>query len=212
VLGRRTSPAKSWDVKSPVFTPNNRDTHDAKTRYSSLHSQRKKSDVRSSLPRSLFLVPPPAAEGFSRHGSHRCCGKAGGGMRLQRTGSVGPTGVTSDSTDCRRARWRSSTVALRRVEFPFRGAKGDNQSAMGPVSLEQPRLFGDGVDNNSLSEWLRTALPSDPRCIPAPMAIRPAFRFALWTNFTASMILQRRAPVWLPCSASYRRHAMRCQN
>ena len=168
MLGRRTSPAKSWDVKSPVFTPNNRDTHDAKTRYSSLHSQRKKSDVRSSLPRSLFLVPPPAAEGFSRHGSHRCCGKAGGGMRLQRTGSVGPTGVTSDSTDCRRARWRSSTVALRRVEVPFRGAKGDNQSAMGPVSLEQPRLFGDGVDNNSLSEWLRTALPSDSAVYSSP--------------------------------------------
>jgi hypothetical protein len=50
-----------------------------------------------------------------------------------------------------------------------------------------------------------------PRCPSAPMAIRPAFRFALCTNFTASIILQKRAPAWLPCSASYRRHAMRCQ-
>ena len=48
-------------------------------------------------PRSLLLVPyslvphslvPPPADGFSRHGSHRCCGEAGGGRRLQRTGSV----------------------------------------------------------------------------------------------------------------------------
>jgi len=31
----------------------------------------------SSLPRSSFLALPPA-DGFSRHGSHRCCGKSGG--------------------------------------------------------------------------------------------------------------------------------------
>ena len=60
----------------------------------SLHSQRKKSDIRSRLPLSLVpdsLVPrslfptPSLRTDFLRHGSHRCCGKAGGGLRLQRT-------------------------------------------------------------------------------------------------------------------------------
>jgi len=40
---------------------------------------------RSSLNRSSFLALP-AADGFSRHGSHRCCGKTGGGLRFQRNG------------------------------------------------------------------------------------------------------------------------------
>ncbi len=43
---------------------------------------------RPSLPRSSFLAPPLQRTDFSRHGSHRCCGEAGGGRRFQRTGSV----------------------------------------------------------------------------------------------------------------------------
>ena len=43
---------------------------------------------RFSLPRSSFFIPhslaPPERTDSSRHGSHRCCGKAGG-LRLQRT-------------------------------------------------------------------------------------------------------------------------------
>jgi hypothetical protein len=66
------------------------------------------------------LIPrPPPADGFLRHGSHRCRGEADGGRRLQRSDNVGTIGVTSDSTDCRCTRRRSSTFALRRVEVPF---------------------------------------------------------------------------------------------
>ncbi|MFN9288250.1 MAG: hypothetical protein ACK6EB_09255, partial [Planctomyces sp.] len=61
------------------------------------------------MPQSLIAIrlescTISAAEGFSRHGSHRCCGEAGGGLRLQRTDSVVAYGLTSDGTDCRRAR------------------------------------------------------------------------------------------------------------
>ena len=131
---------------------------------------------------------------------------------MQRTGSVGPIGVTSDSTDCRRARRRSSTVALRRVEVPFRGAKGDNQSAMGQCPSSSRGCSVTASTTIASQDGCEPHCLAIPQCLPAPMAIRPAFRFALWTNFTASMILQKSAAAWLPCSASYRRHAMRCQN
>jgi hypothetical protein len=83
-----------------IFHPEYRDTDTCR---SSPPQPTKK--VRRPFPDSLVpysLVPAalaPQRTDFSRHGSHRCCGKAGGGRRLQRTGSVftpsGPCGLPS---------------------------------------------------------------------------------------------------------------------